>query len=63
MVALELAFKGRWKFPEPQRGWCKGVSEKVGPLKWSFPNPDTTILVKLTTHHNTSMGMTVLYRL
>lgn len=38
MVALELAFKGKWKFPEVQGGWSEDVSKTVGPLQGNFPN-------------------------
>lgn len=32
-IALELAFKGKWKFPEAQRGCGEDVSKNVRPLQ------------------------------
>lgn len=57
-----MAFKGKWKFPEPRRGSCEDVSEKAreGPLKGSFPNPGDPSLGK---GDNTSHNSHVLYRL
>lgn len=62
-VILELAFKGKWKFLEAQRGCGKRMAALWGHCKGTSQILKSSILAEPTTHYSATVFMNVLYKL